>query len=271
MSENVFGWDYAPKDNAENYIKKCRLFSSDDVAFNNFRRDADYTRILEGNACEIGNILMSRIFPEYNDDLSFIKDNLVKFKENDIYGSPFICNYEFFGDICPCTLIYIYNTLEIKRLVGNSNIKKIVEIGGGFGALCKTLSVLYNFEEYILIDLPDVISLCKKYLDHFPDIKSKITYITTKEFENVDEIKDVDLFIASASLAECNREIQSKYINKILKNSKFGYIIYNTLHIPTARSDFNYIMENLSSLFDITNVRFSDIMTMFIRCKDQNK
>lgn len=274
MNNSLYGWGHAPEEIACNYVKKCKLFSEIDEEFNKFRQDADYTKILEGKSREIGDINLDKILRTYPNEINTIINNLEKFKENDIYGSPTIINYKIVGDIAPATIKYIGNVLDIKSIVGNKKLNKIVEIGGGFGALCKTISVLYNFEEYILVDLPDVISLCKKYLNNFDDIKNKITYITTDDFNNIENIKDVDLFIADSSLSECDDAVQHEYVDKILINSKFAYMVYNTLHIQEAKNTFNRIYEKINQFFNIRTEKYGDVLLMFlenIKNKDDNK
>ena len=43
-------------------------------------------------------------------------------------------------------------------LLGEAPISRVVEVGDGYGGLCKTLSVVCDFDEYILVDLPIVVS-----------------------------------------------------------------------------------------------------------------
>ena len=59
-------------------------------------------------------------------------------------------------------------------MVNEAPISRIVEVGGGYGGLCKVLSTVCEFDEYILIDLPEVSALQRKYIDQFPDIKDKV-------------------------------------------------------------------------------------------------
>ena len=239
---NLFGWESPDRLVIERYIKKCALFSKSDVAFSNFRQDYYYTRVLEGNPI-IGEIHLKYILDKYGIDS--ILDNLEEFKENDIYGHPTIMEFPEIGKICPYTILYISNALDIKKMMGDFSPKRIVEIGGGFGSLCKTLSVYYDFDEYILIDFPEVLGLCEKYLDHFPKIKDKITYLPCDKAQSNPEIGDIDLFIAIASLAECNIDTQMAYVNIMLK-SIYGFITYNV-----AKQNMEKISEKATPIFDI--------------------
>jgi len=248
VDNNFYGWDNLERSAGNSYIDKCRLFAHNDEAFSNFRRDPDYQKILEGGARIVGQIHLDRIQKKFG--LGVLIDNVDKFKENDIYGNPIKHFYDELGtdpddEINPCTILYVSQALDIKEMLGEFIPKKIVEIGGGFGGLCKTLSVFYDFDEYILIDLPDVIDLCKKYLSHYPDLFDKITFINCEQFQAVESIDNVDLFIAIASLSECNEIIQNIYVDKILMNSLYGYILYNTLHIEGVKDVYNKVVNKI--------------------------
>jgi len=245
--KNLFGWDSPPRTIAEKYIDKCLFLSESDSAFSNFRRDEDYTKVLEGGQRIVGENHLKYI--RENHGIDAIKENLVEFKENDLYGNPVIMEFQDIGKICPCTILYISHALDIKKMMDSFSPKRIVEIGGGFGALCKTLSVFYNFDEYVLIDFPEALSLCRKYLEKFPKIKNKITYIPCDNPEKYQKIGEVDLFIAIASLAECSFDVQMSYID-IMMNSVFGFIIYNTNHIPGKKEGMDMILEKTVSVFD---------------------
>ena len=263
--DNTYGWDYAPDDTKYNYILKCKLFAEDDKAFFNFRQDEDYKKILEGGERIVGRIHLDRIKKLYG--LDILLENIDLFRENDIYGNPTILDYEEVKKINPCTILYVSQALDIKKLLGDIVPKKIVEIGRGFGALCKTISVLYDFDEYILFDLPEVISLCKKYIKNFPELYEKVTFITSEEFEDINDIKDVDVFIAAASLAECNKKTQDNYINKVLLNSKVGYIIYNTLHISEAVTNYESLIKKTKKYFNIHTEQENEVAFMYFRKK----
>jgi hypothetical protein len=237
--DETYGWAKVSSGIAQNYILKCRSFSGDDFKFQKFRQDADYKKILEGGDHSVGQMHLERIKRDHGlDDLIH---HLSEFKENDTYGGPTVLNYEIVGDINPCTLLYVCNALDIKKMLGTFRPKKIVEIGGGFGGLCKTLSVLYDFEEYVLVDLPDVLALCKKYLDLFPNISKRIKYISCNDVDALSKLDNISLCIAISSLAECDLQTQKMYSDNILMNSIFGFVLYNTVHTKSGESEFSVL------------------------------
>ena len=265
---NAYGWTVPDKESVNKYINKCRLFVKDNEAFSNFRRDPDYTKVLEGGQKIVGTIHLKRIKEKFG--LNELIKDIDKFKENDIYGNPIFHNYPEIGEMNPCTILYVSQALDIKELLGDFIPKKIVEVGGGFGALCKTLSVLYSFDEYILIDLPDIISLCKKYLKNFPELFKKVTFIDCEDLKKIESIKDVDLFIAIASLSECDEETQNIYVDKIVMNSLYSYIIYNTTFISGYSDVFNRFINKFVTDFEGTIEPSGDVKIVELR-KNQIK
>lgn len=242
MDTNKYGWKKCPDDNARLYMEKCRLFVRNDEVFANFKRDKDYGKILEGGEEAVGDMALKGILKQGGK--AILLDNLGKFKENEIYGNPILRNYKLTGPIVPSTLRYVNTYLEIKKLIKDNKIKRIVEVGGGYGGFCKTMSVLEDFDEYILVDLPPAVELCRKYLDHFDNIKNKITYIPCDDIRSLETITDVDLFISDSAFAECDFATQTIYTNTIAKKSKFIYLNFNTLHIKEAGSEMQSFISN---------------------------
>ena len=66
------------------------------------------------------------------------------------------------GTISPTTLRYMKNTFEMALMLDGAEVSKVVEVGGGYGGLCRVLSKVCEFDEYILIDLPGGICLAEK-------------------------------------------------------------------------------------------------------------
>jgi hypothetical protein len=197
----------------------------DDKEFENFKRNKDFQAILEGNETVVGNVAHKAL--EFYGGLDFFYKNLERFQENEKYGNP-----EIIHGMAPSTIRYANTAFEILTLLGYAQPKRILEIGGGYGGLCKTLSVLYPFKEYTLIDLPDVDALCTKYLAHFPELDGKINHTVSGKY---------DLFIADSSLAECDYKTQMEYADMAV-GADYIYMVYNTLHLEDRSTWLNEIL-----------------------------
>jgi putative sugar O-methyltransferase len=167
-------------------------------------------------------------------------ENLDQFLENDLIGNPKQFVYGG-GKISPTTLRYIKNCLDLSSICENEEISKVVEIGGGYGGLCKTLSVLCDFDEYINVDLSEGLKVQEKYLKNFSKIYSKIKFIPC---ERLDSISDIDLLISNYSLSELDIQSQLNYYDKVIKNSKIVYITYN-LMVDNVYDNYNCIVSKL--------------------------
>lgn len=223
-----------------NYIESCKLFCSDEEKFKEFKQDSSYTTILEHLSINDAHYFLSKI----NNSFKKNKHLIEKFKENDIYGSPSIHNFEYFGLISPSTIRYIKCVSDISNFLNDIELKNIVEIGGGYGGLAKTISCVYNYDSYVLADQKYVNMLSEKYLNLFPELSKKINHINSHSISNV---YNVDLTISNYAISELSIDMQNEYYEKILKNSKYIYITYNTSHyekfLEIISNDFSYEVE----------------------------
>lgn len=240
--EQTYGWDYAGDGVANNYINAIRSFINDKSEFNTFRQKLGSTGILEGDA-SCGDLWLKMILDKFGDTI--LKEKLHLFKRNDLYGNPVIKNYGEYGDVCPFTFLYIWQGLNAINKFKTTKFDKIVEIGTGYGALCIIMDALCEYKEYVVIDLPDVVELNRRYLSNFPEIYKKVTFIPCNE---LNEITDIDLFLSFAAISECNTETQLEYFDKIVKNTKYAYLSYNRNNsefFNAASLLFNISSENI--------------------------
>jgi hypothetical protein len=239
-----YEWNGAENEMAK-YLASCQKAADNDIFFASFKKDKDYCHMLEHVSYEIGEYFIDNM---KNID-SLTPEKIKKFKENDFYGFANLQEYKEFGMISPSTVRYVKNTLDILNFLKNKEVNTIVEIGGGYGGLCKTLSALINFTEYTLIDLPEANNLSKKYLNKFNDTFGKVNQVSCFEFEPIDSI---DLFISNYAFSECSLKIQKDYYEKVIINAKNFYIIYNNIYennltheefIKLAEKNFDILVE----------------------------
>ena len=116
---------------------------------------------------------------------------------------------------------YIQNTLDIANFFGACDLKKIVEIGGWYGRLCRSINCLCDFEEYHIYDLESCGKLQKKYLSNF-NISGEVFFHSIPE-----KIENVDLVISNYAYSELSAEYQELYYDAVIQNSNKVYMILN--------------------------------------------
>lgn len=224
---------------ANPYLQICKLSATNNEYFSRFKSDPSYRHVLEHVPYEEGLEYLNEIKIDYVDKLDSIK-------ENDLYGSPIKYDYEKIGSISPTTIRYLKNVSDILTKFGNQ-FESIVEIGGGYGGLCKVMSSFVNFQSYLLVDLEECNLLSRKYLSNFnlPTLSHRS--------EEIDVEEDFDLFISNYAFSECTRETQLEYIEKFLKRSKKFYVIHNNFHLETGNISHIEFIDMMKEFFDIEN------------------
>jgi putative sugar O-methyltransferase len=163
-------------------------------------------------------------------------------------GKPRTFYFEEIGRISPTTLRYIAVATDIRREFGNSNLKRIVEIGGGYGGQAAILRRLNMWEEYFIFDLPEVQVLIQRYLSFigigmidFPKISTLDSY-------------EYDLVISNYAFSELPRKIQDIYLEKVILKARRGFMLMNSgKNNVTGRSDGKISVEELQRI--IPNLR----------------
>lgn len=212
------------------YIESCIEASINEESFKNFKRNINYTSILEHQHIpkEYGDLLSRYIENRY--DKGILLGKISKIQENDKYGNPILYDFEY-GKLSLGTLRYIKNSCDIVHYFGDE-INNICEIGGGYGGLCKTLSNFIDFKNYYLYDLEEVNNLSSKYLAKF-DINANICIST---IDNSKQFLDgeIDLLISNYAFSELSNDLQFEYIEHIVSKSKRFYMVYNHLQIQNG-------------------------------------
>lgn len=232
-------WEISNNINA--YLSVCDYASRNEGVFSRFKQETAYRQILEHISYEEGMKYVER----FAVPISEVLENLDKFKENDIYGSPDIYEYGPLGNISPTTIRYIKNTYDILNYFKGVEIKNIVEIGGGYGGLCKVMSSVVDFDNYLMFDLPQPNKLTEKYISKFPDLESKVQVFTIDQLE---ELEGVDLVISNYAFSELSRELQDEYYNKIINKASNFYMMFN----PISKNNLQF-----DEFLEITSEKFS--------------
>ena len=228
----------------DNYLLSCKEFVENDELFNIFKSDSRYTPVLEHLTEADANLY----FLEMKSKNLLNEKVIASVKENDKYGSPILFNHSELGTISPTTMRYLKNSLDIVDFFGpQMPFKKVVEIGGGYGGLCKVFNSFNKFDSYYLVDFPEVNGLSKKYLGQFKNINNKVHHIGT---DSVTGIPDIDFLISNYAFSECSAEYQDLYYDSFIKNSKNFYLVYNNFTENNVNSQG--FIELASDEFEIT-------------------
>ena len=121
-----------------------------------------------------------------------------------------------------------------------------MEIGGGYGGLCKVMSSFIKFDQYLLLDLEECNLLSRRYLSIFnlPTLSHR-----AEEIDEIDE--NFDLLISNYALSECDRETQMMYIEKFVKRSNNFYIMHNNFHADHGNMSYNEFIDIMADTHDI--------------------
>ena len=220
------------------YLNVCNYAANSDEFFKQFKSHPAYRHVLEHVSFEEGQQYLKEI------DIDYL-DKLEEVKENDSLGSPVIYEYPSVGEISPTTIRYIKNTSDIINKFGTA-FDSIVEIGGGYGGLCKVLSSFIKFEQYLLLDLEECNLLSRKYLSHFnlPTLSYR-----SEEIDEIDE--NFDLLISNYAFSECHKEVQQDYIKRFIKKSNNFYIMHNNFHLELGTIPHEQFVEIMSDTHDV--------------------
>lgn len=203
------------------YSHRCIKASIDYRFFKNFRRNPIYDMVVENVTEELGKENLQFISND-EDVLNAINN----FKANDDYGNPRMHEYPGIGMISPTTLRYIKVLTDLKKHFQTLDNLNICEIGVGYGGQCRVINAYYKPVTYCLVDIKPALALSQRYLDNYI-LHSVVKYKTMNELSK----RDYDLVLSNYAFTELSRAIQDVYLNKVILNSKRGYIRYNE-HTP---------------------------------------
>lgn len=164
------------------YRAACKLAAIDDKAFANFRNDPHIACVIENTTKEWSDKALEKMG-----------------------YTPTMVRYW-----------YIYHLMN--GIYGTIIPYDIVEIGAGYGGLCRIIMEAYNGREYIIFDLPEVVDLQARYLSNFsinPVYQHKPVEIES------------DLCLSWCAWSELSRELREEYAEKVISKCDHFFICSN--------------------------------------------
>jgi hypothetical protein len=205
------------------YRRCCHLVAQDPNIFKVFRQFLEIVTTIDTVSVDQGMGYLEFIKRNY----PYLINQMAEFVRNDAVGYPGIYEYPEIGWICPTTLRYVKTYGDLNARCGDMKGWKIVEIGGGYGGLYRIIASQTPFEKYSIVDLPETLELIKTYLNQFAVQKPECI-----SSDSVEKDISCDLVISNYAFSECQKEVQDKYFDRIIKNSKRGYMMCNyTSHV----------------------------------------
>jgi len=137
------------------------------------------------------------------------------------------------------------------------SFNRIVEIGGGFGNMCRLSNNIVKYDNWDIVDLPHMLELQKFYLENEIKDISKISFINAHE--SIFYKNTIDLVIGTHSVSEFSWDIFLNYFNCIISKSTYFYMGYNK-YCPDPiliSNKVDYILNNgfkIIKSFDYTEI-----------------
>jgi len=230
--DEFYGWR-AGEAWAHDYVRTCQVAVENEEVFSVFKSTPAFQTILEHVPVQLGQSYITNVA---NNNPKLLK-NLQQFADgNDSVGTPLVHKIDnnFNVVMSPTTARYIKVLSDLRTAFGSLQGYNIVEIGGGYGGLCKVISLEEDFANYYDVDLDEPLALAAKYasttgINNFNPVKIE----DLEKLENV----EIDLVISNYAFSECNYETQDVYIDKILSKAKRGYLTHNTAPERQSRTE----------------------------------
>lgn len=215
------------------YTDALKRAAEDDIVFNHFRREPGVREIVEGIHDAAGFGYHAKL-----KDLDWFKENAAKISENDRVGDPRLILFDGVAFAAP-TMRYAWNVRDMNVNGVQLDYVNVVEVGGGYGGLCRMIHAFHTPKSYTIVDLPEALSLAKRYLESYG--LTNVAYVSALEYGEL----PVDTFVSNYALTELTKNVQDGYANKLMKRAKCGYVTYNS---QPKNADLQYSLSDLEDM-----------------------
>lgn len=196
----------------------CRLAARDTTVFERFRRSLIYRSVLEHVSEDQGRAYIAELA-----DPDLLAKRLEAVVRTDGVGNPYQFPYGGFGVLSPSTLRYVKVLADLERLFGPLTGMSLAEIGVGYGGQCRVISAAASIAHYNLFDIPEVLELAGRFLDAAQVDMNKISGSDGRD----PAAGSFDLVISNYAFSELDRGVQEVYLDRVIMNSRRGYVTYN--------------------------------------------
>jgi hypothetical protein len=195
------------------FSEVCAQAARDEDRFATFKADPFFNLICERSSYEEGERAIEAIERDYPE----LHARCGQFRENDRLGSPRVYDYGKWGVFSPTTLGYVAMAARARAQLGDLSGKRILQIGAGYGGLCKILSELFTFKSYTIVDFQPQLDLTQSYLERLGVLG--VTFCT---WENLSVEEGVDCAISEGQFSELCAEEQQRLLEQVMKHVDLG-------------------------------------------------
>jgi hypothetical protein len=198
------------------FAAACREAVADEDKFQVFKRDPFYSFLYQGYSYEQGWDALREIQNNY----PVLITRFDVLRTSDQIGGPEVYDYAEFGAFSPTTLHHMQIAGMVQEKMKQiSTPRSIVQIGAGYGALCKMLHDLDLWDEYTIVDLPEHLELARKVLHR--------QGIDNVSFYSIDELPRSGRYgmaISDLNFSEFSRTLQKRLIDQVLLRARAGCV-----------------------------------------------
>jgi hypothetical protein len=163
-----------------------------------------------------------------------LMEHLPRFARSDTVGGPARYWYRTGAlrarRMAPTTLRYVKTAGDLQRLFGSLDSLRILEIGGGYGGLCKVITDVWRWRTYTIIDLVEPLALTHRFLRSFSI--ADIVLVDAMSVADSPRADEYDLVISNYAYSELRLELQELYYRRVLEGIARGYMMWNVQPHP---------------------------------------
>jgi hypothetical protein len=212
------------------YRRFCAAAAVDDAVFETFRRAPECTGIVETVPAKDGADYLAHV----RRHAPSLLGHMPAFAASDAVGGPRRHWYRTgtlaVRRMAPTTLRYVKTAGDLQRLFGSLDTLRILEIGGGYGGLCKVISDVWRWRSYTIVDLVEPLALTRRFL-HTLAIDD-VELVDAMSITDAPHDDEYDLVISNYAYSEIRLDLQELYYRRFLERIPRGYMMWNVQPHP---------------------------------------
>ena len=144
--------------------------------------------------------------------------------KQDTFGKPIVHSFKKYV-ACPTTWRTVKIAQEIKNEFGDLADQHLIDIGGGYGGLCRILALLEGFGSYTFVNYSECNQVIQRFLE--PLNLSNVFYIDLESYSE-NTFSHYDLIISDQSFFELEDFQQNRILEHLIRKIANGYFIFSS-------------------------------------------